>query len=127
MNRPVARTLGVALSVAVLFSACGGGKESTPTPTASPKGGASTPARPSATPPVTEAFPGLPLDKITATSYDPERRLMTLTTTLPPGARTEADVICFQFIQVALFAPDATIRVLASDLALMVECHRTPG
>ncbi len=129
------RSLGRKLAGAVtgivvlsLLASCGGGDEaSTPIPAVPTQPATAEAPQPSptaeATPVgVSEAFPGLPLDKLTAMAYDADAHRMTLTTTLAPGATAEGEALCSAFIAVALFAPDASIDVLANDYSFLARC-----
>ena len=123
----------VASVLALLFlSACGGGDDSpeaSSSPNASPTPEVAGSATPTALEPVPDAvssaFPGLPLDKIAAMTYNPDERRLTLTTVLPAGATAEGEGVCAAFINVALFAEDASIQVLANDYSPLAKCARS--
>lgn len=133
------------LSVALLLGACGsGGATPTPTPTARAKtsptsaaggsirpidGGApSAPATPSTPAPVpaavTDAFPGLPLDKVAAMNYSPDEKRLVLVTHLGAGDTAGGQAVCNAFLGVALFDPNATIAVVATDYSPLATCRK---
>ncbi len=137
---PAAAILGVAL----LLGACGSGG-ATPTPTAKAKasptsaaaggsirpvdGGApSAPATPSTPAPVpsavTEAFPGLPLDKVAAMNYSPDEKRLVLVTHLGAGDTAGGQAVCNAFLGVALFDPNASIAVVATDYSPLATCRK---
>jgi hypothetical protein len=112
-----------------LLAACGGGddsREATASPTSSPTPEVAASATPEAvSEAVSSAFPGLPLDKIAAMVYNPDERRLTLTTVLPAGAIAEGEGVCRAFIDVALFADDASIYVVANDYSPLARCARS--
>ena len=135
---PVVMVMGVAL----LVGACGsGGATPTPTAKASPTssaaggsirpvdGGApAAPATPSTPAPVpsavTEAFPGLPLDKVAAMNYSPEDKRLVLVTHLGAGDTAGGQAVCNAFLGVALFDPNASISVVATDYSPLAQCAK---
>lgn len=138
---------GLALAGGLLLGACGSGEGTpTPTPTAPTKssatpaasgggirpidgGGApSAPATPSTPAPVpaavTDAFPGLPLDKVAAMNYSPENKRLVLVTHLAGGDVAGGEAVCKAFLGVALFDPNATIAVVATDYTPLASCSK---
>ena len=131
------------LGVALLLGACGSGA-ATPTPTAKAKaspttaaggsirpidGGApSAPATPSTPAPVpsavTDAFPGLPLDKVAAMNYSPDEKRLVLVTHLAAGDSAGGQAVCNAFLGVALFDPNASIAVVATDYSPLASCRK---
>ncbi len=143
--RPIACLL---VLTALVLGACGSGGP-TPTPAAQsspaatatsaaaggsirPLDGGGAPAPPSApsTPApvpaaVTEAFPGLPLDKIAAMNYNPEAKRLVLITHLAGDDVAGGQAVCKAFIEVALFDPNGTIAVVATDYTPLATCSKS--
>jgi hypothetical protein len=150
ISRRAARLAGAILLVGALaLGACGSGGATpsptptgkaavSPSPTSSAAGGSirpldgggapappSTPSTPAPVPPaVTEAFPGLPLDKIASMNYSPENKRLILITHLAGGDVAGGEAVCKAFIGVALFDPNASILVVATDYSPLATCSK---
>lgn len=138
--------LGMALVATLILGACGSGgatptpNSGSPSPTPRPASGGAIrpldggggapapPATPSTPAPVpaavTDAFPGLPLDKVQAMNYNPDAKRLVLVTHLAGGDVAGGQAVCKAFLGVALFDPSASISVVATDYSQLATCAK---
>lgn len=142
----LARASAFVVLATMVLGACGSGGDGTPTPkaksAASPSAtasggsirpldgpGAAAPPAAQATPEpvpssVTSAFPGLPLDKVQAMNYNPDEKRLVLVTYLASGDVAGGRAVCNAFLGVALFDPNASIPVVATDYSPLASCAK---
>ena len=70
------------------------------------------------------AFPGLPLDKVQAMNYNPDIKRLVLVTYLAGGDVAGGEAVCKAFLGVALFDPNASISVVATDYSQLATCSK---